>query len=285
MTAVATAVGIMTGLGLFFATVLAVAYRYLRVEEDPRYEVIFDLLPGTNCGACGEPGCGAFATKLLAAAVEPGDCTVSTAADRADIADFLGVDVGGGGARVARLRCGGADGLVGRLAAYRGRESCRAAAVIDGGGRACPWGCLGLGDCEEACDFDAIAMGADGLPHVSVEACVACDDCVDVCPLDLFVLEPLAHRLFVQCASPLEGKDARARCAVACDACARCALDAPGDSVRMEGGLPVIAWDGPDEPGVEATFRCPTGAIVWLDGPQFVAPERDDWEFEGRRRA
>lgn len=284
MSAVLTAVGIMTGLGLFFATVLAVAYRFLRVEEDPRYETVLELLPGTNCGACGEPGCGAFANQLLADSVEPGDCTVSSTGDRAEIAEFLGVDVGGGADRVARLRCGGAEGLVGQLATYKGRGSCRAAAVVDGGGRACPWGCLGLGDCEDACDFDAIVMGADGLPHVTPEACVACNDCSDVCPLDLFVVEPVEERLFVQCASPLEGSDAQALCAVACDACGRCALDGPGESVRMTGGLPVITWNGPDEPTVEATFRCPTGAIVWLEGAQFVVPE-EDWEFEGRRRA
>ena len=64
MQEVATAVSVMTGMGLFFATVLAVAYRFLRVEEDPRLEVVEELLPGNNCGACGEPGCAAFAEKL-----------------------------------------------------------------------------------------------------------------------------------------------------------------------------------------------------------------------------
>ena len=41
---VATSIGVMTGLGLFFASVLALAYRFLRVEEDPRLEVIEELL-------------------------------------------------------------------------------------------------------------------------------------------------------------------------------------------------------------------------------------------------
>ena len=284
MEAVAIAVGIMTGLGLFFATVLAVSYRFLKVEEDPRLEQVTDMLPGTNCGACGEPGCGAFAKALIAAAATPGECTVSSPDARTDIADVLGVDVGDAQVRVARLRCAGAEGLVGKLASYKGRGSCRAAAVVDGGGRACPWGCLGLGDCEESCDFDAITMGADGLPHVSLPECVACNDCVDICPLDLFVLAPVEHKLFVQCASPLAGDEARALCAVACDACGRCAVDAPAGVVTMQGGLPVIDFSQEAEPGPEATFRCPTGAIVWLEGAQFEAPE-EDWQFEGRRRA
>ena len=61
MQQIAIAVAVMTGLGLFFAAVLALAYRFLRVEEDPRLEVVEELLPGNNCGACGEPGCAAFA--------------------------------------------------------------------------------------------------------------------------------------------------------------------------------------------------------------------------------
>ena len=49
------AVGILVGLGLFFATVLAVAYRKLRVYEDPRIDQVEEMLPHANCGACGEP--------------------------------------------------------------------------------------------------------------------------------------------------------------------------------------------------------------------------------------
>ena len=91
---VATAIAVMTGLGLFFAGVLALAYRFLRVEEDPRLEVVEDLLPGNNCGACGQPGCAAFAERLLTAEATPGKCTVADAGTLEEIASFLGVGVG-----------------------------------------------------------------------------------------------------------------------------------------------------------------------------------------------
>ena len=39
-----------------FATLLVLAHRVLYVEEDPRVEAVNELLPGTNCGACGFPG-------------------------------------------------------------------------------------------------------------------------------------------------------------------------------------------------------------------------------------
>jgi Na+-translocating ferredoxin:NAD+ oxidoreductase RNF subunit RnfB len=63
---IAVAAAVMGGLGLIFGTLLAVAYRFLRVPEDPRVERVDEMLPGSNCGACGEPGCRAFAEKVVA---------------------------------------------------------------------------------------------------------------------------------------------------------------------------------------------------------------------------
>ena len=88
---------IMSALGLFFAVILAVSYVFLRVEEDPRLDAVEEMLPGTNCGACGSPGCRAFAESVVGGAAEVGNCTVSAAASLVQIADFLGVDIGGGG--------------------------------------------------------------------------------------------------------------------------------------------------------------------------------------------
>ncbi len=71
---------IMTGIGLVFAIILTIAYRFLRVEEDPRIEQTEGLLPGSNCGACGQAGCHAFAEQLVLGAAQPSQCTVSSAA-------------------------------------------------------------------------------------------------------------------------------------------------------------------------------------------------------------
>jgi RnfABCDGE-type electron transport complex B subunit len=279
---VVTAIAIMTGLGLFCAAVLALAYRFLRVEEDPRLEAVEDLLPGNNCGACGQPGCAAFAEKLLVAEVTPGKCTVADSGTLEEIASVLGVDVGIEEKRIARLKCAGGPGNVRNLAEYRGMSSCRAAAVVDGGGLGCAWGCLGLGDCERACTFDAIHMNADSLPSVDPEPCTACGDCVDVCPQDLFVLVPESQKLFVQCNSPLTGEAALRGCRVACDACGRCAADAPAGTVEMLGGLPIVHYDRGELPGPEATWRCPTGAITWIEHEQFPEAEAEDEDADAR---
>lgn len=284
MGAVGTALLIMVALAGGFGVVLATSYYFLRVDEDPRVETVTGLMPGNNCGACGQPGCSAFANKVVAGELAPAKCTVASEETRKKIADFLGVDVGSAEKVVARLKCAGGEGNVKRLAPYEGLPSCRAAVLVGGGGRACAWGCLGLADCERACTFNAIRMNANGLPVVDLPGCTACGDCVKVCPLDLFVLMPEAQRLFVQCSIPLGGALATSKCAVACDACGKCAADAP-DVIEMVGGLPRIHYDRGVDPTPAATFRCPTGAIQWVEGEQFREDEREDPQVPRRKYA
>ncbi len=273
---------IMGGLGAFFGLVLAVAHRLLRVEEDPRIDAVEEMLPGSNCGACGEPGCRAFAEKVVGGERAPSGCTVSSPGELEAIASFLGVDAGEQEKIVARLHCAGGLGRARELADYEGFESCRAAHLVAAGGRRCVWGCLGLADCERACDFDAIDMNADRLPVVDVDRCTACGDCVEVCPRDLFELMPVGHHLIVQCSAPVAAEEARAMCTVACDACGRCAQDAAEGLIEMRDNLPVVdyARGGPARP--EATARCPTGAIRWVEGRQFEAPALVQLTWSGR---
>lgn len=263
----------MAGLGLLFGTLIAIAHRTLHVEEDPKLEAVESMLPGTNCGACGQPGCQAFAERLVAGDVQPSGCTVSSPAAIAAIAEFLGVAAGEPIKRVARLRCAGGRAEALQIAAYEGAESCRAASVVSGGGKGCAWGCLGLADCERACDFDAIHMNANGLPVVDVDKCTACNDCVIACPKDLFELLPMNQPVLVQCVIPLAGERATALCRVACDACGRCAQDAPESAITMVNGLPVVDYTYPETIQPAVTFRCPTRAIQWVPGNQFDAPQ------------
>ncbi len=272
----------MTGIGLFFGVILAVAYRLLKVDEDPRIDETEEMLPGTNCGACGVPGCRAFAEELIKGEAEPSQCTVAPKDEIEEIASFLGVDAGSRVKRVARLHCAGGDSEAWQIAEYRGFDSCRAAAVVSGGGKGCSWGCLGLADCEIACDFDAIQMNGNGLPVVDPDRCTACEDCVDACPKDLFRIHPVNEHLLVQCSAPLEGDAITQLCTTACDGCARCAADANPGLIEMVDGLPVIDHGSGVEETAEATWRCPTNAIVWLDGTQF--DQQNQNMTEGQKR-
>lgn len=272
MSSVMVATVIMAGLGLLFATILAVAWRFLRVPEDPRIEAVEQMLPASNCGACGQPGCRAFAEKLVEGRAEPGQCTVSSPQMVEAIAELLGVDPGGRDRRIARLHCAGGRGQARDLARYQGVRTCAAAAAVGAGGKSCSWGCLGLGDCERACTFDAIEMNGDGLPVVEPKACTACGACVDACPRHLFELLPEDLHLVVQCSAPLSGEQATGVCRVACDACGRCAMDAAPGLVTMVRDLPVVDPHKRHLASRDATLRCPTGAIQWVEGRQFEEP-------------
>lgn len=260
------AVAVLGGLTALLATVLIVASRRLAVDEDPRIDVVEGLLPASNCGACGYPGCRAFAEALVGGAATPSGCTVSDDAGRQTIADLLGVAVGQARKVVARLACAGGDNVARMRAGYRGAPSCLAAAQVAGGGKDCFWGCLGHGDCALVCEFDAIVMDAHGLPVVIEERCTACGDCVDICPKDLFSLHEAADRLWVRCRNEAFGDAVLDGCQVACTACGRCAADAPA-VVRMEHNLPRVDYTAPiiEATGRMAIERCPTGAIVWVD--------------------
>lgn len=260
------AVAVLGGLTALLASVLIVASRKLAVEEDPRIDVVEGLLPSSNCGACGFPGCRAFAEALVGLQAAPAGCTVSDDGARQHIADVLGVAVGQARSIVARLACAGGDNVARVRAGYQGAQSCLAAAQVAGGGKDCFWGCLGHGDCARVCDFDAIVMDPHGLPAVLEERCTACGDCVDICPKDLFSLQDTQNHLWVRCRNEALGDEVRDACEVACTACGRCAADAPG-VVSMSHNLPLIDYTARIDvvTGRAAIERCPTGAIVWVD--------------------
>ena len=191
---VVTAVLAIGCLTFLLATALILANQKLHVEEDLRIDVVEELLPHSNCGACGYPGCRPFAEALVSGAAPPGKCTVSNAQGHEAIADYLGIAVGEQTKIVARLACAGGTNVARNRAHYQGASSCLDAAQVAGGGKGCFWGCLGFGDCERVCDFDAIAMDAHSLPMVDSDKCTACGDCVDVCPKDLFSLQAAGYK-------------------------------------------------------------------------------------------
>ncbi len=257
----------MAVLGIALAALLAFANRKLFVYEDPRIGQVEDLLPKSNCGACGQPGCRGFAEKVVTGDIVPAQCTVSSPQQRQDIADLLGVVAGNVEKKVARLACAGGKHVAFVRARYAGLKTCRAAAVVGGGGKECAWGCLGLGDCEAVCEFDALHLNAQGLPVVDADKCSACNDCVEVCPKGLFSLELVSHRLWVACKNHADGDTAERSCEVACTACGKCVADAAPGLITLDGELASIRYELNAWATRGATERCPTGAIVWFESP------------------
>jgi RnfABCDGE-type electron transport complex B subunit len=258
-------IAFMATLGVVLSVILVLANRKLQVYEDPRIDEVEELLPHTNCGACGTAGCRPFAEAVISGEINPAQCTVNSQDATEEIADYLGIDTGDVVKQVARLACAGGSHVARSKAHYEGLESCRAAAIVAGGPKGCSWGCLGLADCEHICDQQAISMNRNGLPDVDSEKCTACNDCVEICPKDLFSLQPVTHRLWIACRNLQHGDDAENDCEVACNACERCAVDSPDGLIEIRNNLAVINYKQNNLASPIAAERCPTGAIVWLN--------------------
>lgn len=85
-----TGLAIFVGISIILALLLALADQFLKVEEDTRLEALRGLLPGIDCGACGYPGCSAFAQGILDGEVKKiSGCRVAKAAKHKEIYDYL----------------------------------------------------------------------------------------------------------------------------------------------------------------------------------------------------
>lgn len=253
-------VAAMASLGLIFGFGLAYALKIFGIEIDPVVTRILSMLPGSNCGACGKAGCAAFAHALKAGEVSPSGCVVSSDEAREKIAGALGLDFKPKIRTTATLLCNGGARAKDKYS-YSGIQSCKAASLVFGGFKQCSFGCLGLGDCVDACPFDAISMGPDGLPVVDEEKCTSCGKCVKACPKSLFAILPAEKAYYVKCSSKDPGPATARACKSGCIACGKCVKACPSEAVNVESNLSRI------DPGkcrnIGKCFEvCPTKVIV-----------------------
>jgi electron transport complex protein RnfB len=260
---IGSALIIMGGLGLIFGIGLAIASKIFFVHKDPRMEEIEAVLPGANCGACGAPGCSGFAAGVVEGKYSVSGCIVGGTGVAQQVAQIMGVEAEDLVPQVAVVRCSGdRDNSVDR-AVYYGIKDCRAAVLIDNGAKGCIYGCLGLGNCERACPFEAIRMGENGLPVVDELLCTACGECVKACPRNIMELIPRNQKVFVACVSKDFGKAVKAVCKVGCIGCGLCAnpKTTENEIITMDGKLPVIHYDKVRDPIKDlenAVAKCPT---------------------------
>jgi electron transport complex protein RnfB len=152
--------GLLFGLGLGW-----VAIRF-RVEEDPVVDRIDEILPQTQCGQCGYPGCRPYAEAIASGEADINQCPPGGEAGVRALADLLGREPK-------------------PLDPEHGEEKPRTVAVIDEAA------CIGCTLCIQACPVDAI-IGAPKLMHTVIEAeCTGCDLCLPPCPVDcITMVEP-----------------------------------------------------------------------------------------------
>jgi len=256
----------MGGLSAGLAAALGVADRYLRVETDPRVERIADILPGANCGGCGLPGCRNYAEAVVKGEAPPNKCAPGGSEAAREIAAIMGTEAGEVIKRIAVVHCRSGNNERKVRARYVGPQTCLLADSL-GGHTECTYGCLGLGDCVEACTFDALAL-VDGLPVVDPDRCTACGNCVQACPRGIFSLEPFDAEygvVYVACNSKDRGPVARRVCDQSCLGCGICEKKSEHGLFEVKDFLAIPDREAIREHPEEADDlieKCPRSSIV-----------------------
>ncbi|NOY69024.1 MAG: RnfABCDGE type electron transport complex subunit B [Deltaproteobacteria bacterium] len=258
----------MLAMALVFSYVLGWANTAFHVEVDPRIDAVSEALPGANCGGCGFIGCGEYAEAVVEG--EPVDkCVVGGESCAEDLAQIMGVKIGQSYPARPIVHCGAhLEDRLGR-SAYKGESRCAGANLV-ADVQGCTYGCLGFGDCERACNYDAINV-IGGLATVDYEKCVGCGACAKACPRNIITITPFKadRMLAVTCSNKDKGKDVKKVCNIGCLGCGACARIS--DLFKLEDNLSTINYDAyTPECGLEvlkACEKCPRHRLVFVGKP------------------
>jgi len=269
LTVILLAAGTMLVLATFMAYVLGWANRTFHVEVDPRVESVNEVLPGANCGGCGYVGCAEYAEAVAAGRCGPDLCTVGGQSCAQEIAKILGLELEQTWPYRPAVHCGATYRQRLKRNEYRGEQTCITANLV-AGVQGCTYGCLGLGDCKDACQFDAIRI-IDGLATVDYDKCVGCGACARACPRNIISMVPFKSErmLVVTCSNKDFGKDVRAVCKVGCLGCGACAR--LSDIFAVKDNISRIDYDKYDPARMEGVNvvleKCPMKRIVYVGKP------------------
>ncbi len=153
----------LTVLGAVLGIALGIANKFLKVEGNPIVDELIALMPGSNCGQCGYPGCSGAAEAIVAGTAPPTCCPPGGKALVSAIAAKLGLSVdlsalGDDGPKIATV----AEEL-----------------------------CIGCCRCAKVCPTDAILGAAKQIHSVFREACTGCEACIEKCPTEALIMKPV----------------------------------------------------------------------------------------------
>lgn len=156
----------LVGLAVVFGAVLGYASVRFKLEADPIVDQIDSILPQTQCGQCGHPGCRPYAQAISSGEAinrcPPGGQTTINA-----LAKLLDVEA------PSLDEEHGEESELPSVAYIREDE------------------CIGCTKCIQACPVDAILGAAQQMHTVIADECTGCDLCVDPCPVDCIDMLPV----------------------------------------------------------------------------------------------
>lgn len=157
-------IGLFSALALCFGLILGFASEKFKVKSSPLVEQLDAILPQTQCGQCGYPGC-----KPYAEAIAKGDtinkCPPGGEPTMLKIAELMAVEPQPLNETAVQKE---------KTVAYIHEDQC-----------------IGCTKCIQACPVDAI-VGARKLMHtVITKDCTGCDLCVAPCPVDCIEMKPI----------------------------------------------------------------------------------------------
>jgi len=153
-----------------FGVLLGYSALRFKVAGDPIADRIDAILPQTQCGQCGYPGCRPYAEAIASGEADINQCPPGGEAGIQALADLLGVEPK-------------------PLNAAHGQEKPKSVAVI------IEQDCIGCTKCIQACPVDAILGAAKHMHTVIAAECTGCELCVAPCPVDCIIMQPLMPTL------------------------------------------------------------------------------------------
>ena len=176
-------------IGLLAGVILAVASIVMAVPKDEKAEALEEVLPGANCGACGFSGCPGYAAAMAKGEAQPGLCSPAARRwPRSARKSWAAATCRWSTKPPWSTAWGSYDNTTDKML-YDGIQSCSAAAFLMGGVTSCRFGCMGLGDCQRACQYGAITV-CNGLARIDPAKCKGCFQCVAACPKGIISLVP-----------------------------------------------------------------------------------------------
>jgi len=160
-----TAILVMAALALVLGAVLGWAEIRFRVDEDPLVEKIDAVLPQTQCGQCGYPGCKPYAEAIANHEAAINRCPPGGEEGIKRLAELLGVEPIPFGEGMA--------------------PKPKSVAVIDENT------CIGCTLCIQACPVDAIVGAAKQMHTIVADLCTGCELCLPPCPVDCISMEAI----------------------------------------------------------------------------------------------